>query len=94
MNGNGDLQIVREVTHEGKHAGWMIMCPGCGCGHLFDDRWTFNGDMKKPTFSASMSVNANDPASRCHSHVRDGQIQFLNDCWHLLKGKTVPLEPF
>lgn len=30
----------------------------------------------------------------CHSFVRDGQIQFLSDCTHELKGKTVPLPPF
>lgn len=28
---------------------------------------------------------------RCHSFVRDGQIQFLDDCTHELAGKTVPL---
>ena len=31
---------------------------------------------------------------RCHSFVRDGQIQFLADCTHALAGKTVPLEAF
>ena len=28
---------------------------------------------------------------QCHSFVRDGAIQFLGDCSHALKGKTVPL---
>jgi hypothetical protein len=28
----------------------------------------------------------------CHSFVRDGAIQFLNDCTHHLAGQTVPLE--
>ena len=32
--------------------------------------------------------------SRCHSFVRDGQIQFLTDCTHELAGKTVPLDSF
>lgn len=27
----------------------------------------------------------------CHSFIRDGQIQFLNDCTHALSGKTVEL---
>lgn len=27
----------------------------------------------------------------CHSFVKDGQIQFLNDCTHSLAGKTVDL---
>lgn len=30
----------------------------------------------------------------CHSFVTDGNIQFLDDCTHELKGKTVPLEDF
>ena len=31
--------------------------------------------------------------ARCHSFVRDGEIQFLADCTHALAGRTVPLEP-
>ena len=30
----------------------------------------------------------------CHSFVRDGKIQYLNDCTHHLKGKTVDLLEF
>jgi hypothetical protein len=30
----------------------------------------------------------------CHSFVRDGQIQFLDDCGHELKGQTVPMPHF
>lgn len=30
----------------------------------------------------------------CHSFVKDGQIQFLNDCTHHLAGRTVPIPPF
>ena len=28
----------------------------------------------------------------CHSFVKDGQIQFLPDCTHVLAGKTVPMD--
>lgn len=31
---------------------------------------------------------------RCHSWVRDGQIQFLPDSTHALAGSTVPLPPW
>lgn len=27
----------------------------------------------------------------CHTFVRKGQIQYLNDCTHDLKGKTIPM---
>ncbi|MGZ3772972.1 MAG: DUF6527 family protein [Pseudobdellovibrionaceae bacterium] len=53
--------------------------------------WTFNGDMEKPTFSPSMLVDKDNPASRCHSFVREGKIQFLGDCFHALKNQTVDL---
>lgn len=68
-----------------------IFCPGCGCAHAFDERWTFNGDLEKPTFGPSMLVNKSIPERRCHSFVTDGKIQFLDDCFHELKGQTVEL---
>lgn len=34
------------------------------------------------------------PDFRCHSFVRDGNIQFLGDCTHALKGQTVELPEF
>ena len=32
--------------------------------------------------------------TRCHSFVRNGNIEFLSDCTHNLAGKTVPLDYF
>lgn len=79
--------------------GYLIFCPGCGHGHLFDSRWTFNGDVEKPTFRASMLVNPEglkkgSKQPRCHSFVTDGKIQFLSDCEHELAGQTVDLPDF
>jgi len=103
--------------------GYMIWCPACKRGHLFNltpghgDVWKFvNGDVEKPTFVASMLVKSGHYASAqkpgdecwctfkarygkepgfacsiCHSHVKDGKIQFLGDCTHELAGKTVDL---
>jgi len=31
---------------------------------------------------------------RCHSYVRDGNIEFLPDCSHELAGQTVPLSEY
>jgi hypothetical protein len=85
-------------------------CPGCDCAHQVKVdgpyRWEWNGDTSKPTFSPSILVRweANPAASeelkqwrterRCHSFVRDGQIQFLDDCTHSLRGKTVSIPPW
>ncbi len=92
---------------KGVTTGFLIFCPGCNTGHLFStlpDRkpcWTFNGDQDRPTFSPSMLVRVNDPSHKnyqkhaassvCHSFVRNGKIEFLNDCTHPLKGQTVDL---
>lgn len=76
-------------------------CPGCDEMHGIQTgngpgpRWTWNGNAERPTFAPSVLVTwfegeARTPM-RCHSFVRDGQIQFLNDCTHALKGQTVPL---
>lgn len=61
--------------------------------HGFDKRWTFNGDMERPTFSPSLVVTIKTEPKKqiCHSFVRDGKIQFLSDCFHDLAGQTVEM---
>jgi len=70
-----------------------------------DKAWGFNGDYDKPTFTPSYLtwVEPNPHANprykkgkylhgfRCHSFITDGNIQFLDDCTHKLKGQTVEL---
>lgn len=77
----------------------LFWCPGCQRCHPFHvaphpkAKWTWNGDRVKPTFSPSLLCAASDPSRRCHSFVRNGQIQFLSDCAHELAGQTVDLIP-
>jgi len=79
-------------------------CPAKECGvhrvniglPIPNKTWTWNGDLEKPTFKPSINASGVDPETgevlyRCHSHVKDGMIQFLGDCTHELKGQTVPL---
>lgn len=56
--------------------------------------WTFNGDLERPTFAPSLLYpgDAAGGVIQCHSYVRDGNIQFLDDCGHALRGQTVPLK--
>ena len=75
----------------------LFHCPGCGyCHHLDPKKWTWNGDMIKPTVSPSLLVNkaqlGKDP--RCHFFIRDGKIQYLGDCSHELKGRTIDMVPW
>ncbi len=61
--------------------------------------WKFNGDLDNPTFSPSLRCNGSpgvaDPergVHLCHLYLRNGQVQYLNDCTHALAGMTVPVE--
>lgn len=54
--------------------------------------WTWNGDTEKPTLKPSIKTTGGD--FLCRSWVTDGQVKFLNDCTHDLKGQTVPLLDF
>lgn len=66
-------------------------------GRYTQARWEWNGDGDKPTISPSVLRRdwetdiKGQPSSVCHSFVRSGQIQFLDDCTHHLRGQTVPL---
>lgn len=87
---------LHHVMSGDAHYGWAFKCPGCKDIHLFDSRWEFNGDEEKPTFSPSLLVNGrpeefNPEVPRCHSFVRSGRIEFLNDCSHPLAGQVAEL---
>ncbi len=91
-------------TVTGLDGAYLLNCPGCQMDHVIYTKnnerhtgpiWTFNNDMESPTFSPSLLVKynwgKNDRKVVCHSFIRDGHWQFLNDCTHHLKGKTVPM---
>lgn len=79
----------------------MFVCPGCaedgGSGlHMLPVRgdsggkpsWTFNGNLESPTLDPSILTTS---GVRCHSYLRSGALEFLDDCTHTLAGKHVPL---
>ena len=78
---------------------YIFNCPGCKCSHFINTNpangavWEFNFDMEKPTVSPSLLVRMpwKDEMKTCHSFVRNGNIQFLNDCTHELAGQTVEI---
>lgn len=75
---------------------YTFHCPGCGYSHWFktdkpEPTWQWNGDLEKPTVNPSILVHGE---FRCHLYLRDGMIQFLNDCSHKLAGQTVPMEDY
>lgn len=85
---------------------YVHFCPGCEERHLLPDNgWEFNGKIESPSFRPSFKhtftrfesyddrgVGIGPPLKRvCHYIVADGHLQFQIDCWHGLKGQTVPL---
>jgi uncharacterized protein DUF6527 len=85
----------------------MHWCPACSTLHGFAVKqpfrngahWTFNGDTSTPTFMPSMNISVGayvDDAEthreeRCHYFLRNGIIEYLNDCTHAMRGQHVPL---
>lgn len=73
-------------------------CPGCKMLHRFipdtvpgpGPRWRVQS-YNPLTISPSLLVTGGADDIRCHSFIRDGNIQFLGDCTHGLKGQTVPM---
>lgn len=79
----------------GRGISYWFWCPGCEEPHRFDVRtdgqspnWQFDGNLLSPTFSPSLFY----PRRVCHLFLRNGIIQFLDDCTHKLKGTSVQLE--
>jgi hypothetical protein len=86
----------RAESEDGSDVQICFHCPGCRYGHSFRIKgqgpiWEWNGDLEKATFSPSLLVNQHRPESRCHSFVRDGQIQYLDDCFHSMKNTTIDI---
>lgn len=97
-----------------KPAGWAHYCPACKQIHVFNVeqptrpfpewgikggvRWTFNGNLERPTFGPSMHIQSHPgPKSgkpvvtRCHYHLIDGVLRYCADSPHAFRGKNVPL---
>ena len=77
---------------------YMFWCPGCKTNHLYltsrrdgGPTWTFNGNLQKPTFRASLLHPKPPNPVLCHLFVTDGIIEFCGDCTHELKGQKVPM---
>ncbi len=89
------VKLLEVTVQAGEHHGWMAWCPGCDSPHVYDERWTFNGDQDAPTFTpsylATSTFGDKHEPRRCHSYLKDGKLQFLPDCTHELAGKTVDL---
>lgn len=95
--------LAKDAPTKLYHRYW---CPGCDTLHqitINPDKnglgagWDFTGTLEKPTYQPSQLTTwggpVGQPERRCHTFIKDGQIQFLTDSTHELAGQTVPLPP-
>lgn len=99
----------REHEYEGNQTvAYYVYCPACERGHRFAivneadpaNVWQFDGNMDHPTFTPSLLISSSywrnerwEPEI-CHSYLRAGVWEFLNDCTHDLAGQKVSMVDF
>lgn len=94
-------KVHERLYSGGGHYAWMVWCPACDGAHTFDDRWSFNGDVERPTFRASMLAHCvttwNEEERKltvrdvhCHSFLTDGVWAYCADSKHEHAGKSLP----
>ncbi len=93
---------VTELNDGLGHPDYMFYCPGCKIHHAYwtkspssnGAKWTFNGDLDKPTFRASLlnTWPQDGKNNVCHLFVTDGKIEYCADSTHELAGKTIEME--
>ena len=74
--------------HQGMYE-WALERLSMHCLNVRDVH-KFDGNVDLPTFEPSLMWNFTT-GYVCHSFIRNGMIQFLDDCTHPLKGQTVEL---
>jgi len=89
---------IRKIPVSHTEFQYHFVCPGCDQEHAFNDKtWEWNEDFEKPTLSPSYLIQGRRGSGKdyenfvCHSFIKNGMIQFLNDCTHKLAGQTVEL---
>lgn len=92
------------VPGGGERTRHFYWCPGCDALHSVVIRpetndkgagWQFEGTLENPTYHPSQLTRYGGVKNErvCHTFIKGGMIQFLDDCTHALKGQTVPLPP-
>ena len=87
------MKVKELVNSDHSHRAWMFLCPACNAPHQCDDRWVYNSNSERPTFTGSVMVQSIPDIGRpqCHSQVTDGKIAYYEDSGHSLRGQTVEL---
>ena len=82
-----------DYSNPGSMTGCLIQCPACDDLHGLDERFTWNGDTEKPTFTPSLRVTRTIKGiqSLCHSIITAGEIHYQPDSTHAFANQTLAL---
>lgn len=93
-------KVLRSVDLGAGRRGYAHWCQPCGCAHAIstegaEPRWTFDGNVDRPTFSPSVKVTGGARGSDhvCHYFIEAGVIKYCGDSTHTLAGQNVDLSP-
>ncbi|MFN3464728.1 MAG: DUF6527 family protein [Terricaulis sp.] len=93
-------KVLRAVDFGDGRRGFMYWCPACDGAHRVcteggEPRWTFNGNVDRPTFGPSVKVTGGARGSDhvCHHFVEDGIIRYCSDSTHALAGQSIDMPP-
>ena len=106
MNEVRGLLRIKRFGDDGRIASLSAYCPACDFEHSFrvdldghgswDSVWSFDGDWECPTFDPSMGSNMHrtyEDHPVCHSFLRAGKWEYLNDSTHKMAGQVVEVPP-
>ncbi len=97
--------MLRTVNDHGlEYTCLMFVCPGCvaevknsalhmlpvNSSRVKEPSWDWNGSLFSPTLSPSI-LTGKDTLYVCHSFLRNGIFEFLDDSTHSLAGKHAPM---
>ena len=97
--------VIKQIEEQGlTYTALMFVCPGCldiypgSTGlHMLPvnsadktPSWEFDGNLETPTLSPSILTRYGE-GRQCHSFLRNGKFQFLDDCSHSLAGQVVDI---
>lgn len=87
--------LLIESEYQGKKV-YYYWCEGCGNHDCFDDTWTiekWNPLTISPSVRMSVGGHGSGQPERtvCHVFIKNGVIEYLNDCPHKLRGQKVPM---
>lgn len=96
--------MVRTVSDSsGTYTALMFVCPGCASMHDntgmhilpvnspgHEPQWTWDGNLEAPTISPSILTGRGSP-NICHSFLKAGVFEYLDDCTHSMAGQHVPM---